>query len=549
AAMRYTEASLKNFAIEMLSQIDRETVDFIDNFDSTLTEPKVLPAALPNLLLNGASGIAVGMATNVPPHNIEELLDAIVYMSSKWDCLDDITVSDLMEYIKGPDFPTGGIILQEDGKNDIRTAYATGRGRMTVRGRVHIEEMSRGRNRIIITELPYMTNKASLIERIAYLVRDGRLEGIADLRDESDRQGMRIVIELSKTANTDEVLWELYRRTPLQNTYGITLLALVNGQPRLLSLKNAIRVYLEHRIEVVRKRSEYDLKKAQQREHILIGLRVAINNLDEIIALIRGARDVDQARARLMRSYKLSEVQASAILDMPLRRIAGLERKKIEQEYKELGKIINHLEQLLSSPKRVRKVVVDELLALKETYSDRRRTQIVNLKEGESAQALLTTAKLMPAQDVWIGVMHDGRVARSLTEKLSRVSGRQAPMLILKTSTQHSLYLVSEDGRAVSIVMDSIPESEQLFEGTMLSKISPFRDADLISTTFSIPLKKEEIFDKYFVTVSRFGLVKKSSISGLPGPSSQPFLVAKVNPDDALIKVILTDGSSDLCLM
>ena len=263
AAMRYTEARLTPFAMDLLAQIDRDTVNFSPNFDGTLTEPDVLPAAAPNLLVNGASGIAVGMATNIPPHNLTEVIDALVYMLHNWEHLDDINVQDLMQFVKGPDFPTGGIILQESEQNDLLTAYATGRGRIMVRGRVHVEDMGRGKTRIIITELPYMTNKSSLIERIAELVREGELEGIADLRDESDRQGMRIVIELNKAAETDPILLKLYKHTPLQSTFGIMLLALVNGEPHLLSLKQALRVYLEHRLEVVKRRSEYDLNRAQ----------------------------------------------------------------------------------------------------------------------------------------------------------------------------------------------------------------------------------------------------------------------------------------------
>ena len=316
------------------------TVDFSPNFDGTLTEPDVLPASAPNLLVNGASGIAVGMATNIPPHNLGEVVDALVYMLHQWENQDEISVQDLMQFVKGPDFPTGGIILQESEQNDLLTAYATGRGRIMVRGRVHVEDMGRGKTRIIITELPYLTNKSSLIERIADLVRDGELEGIADLRDESDRQGMRIVIELNKAAETDPTLIKLYKHTPLQTTFGIIMLALVNGEPHLLSLKQALRVYLEHRLEVVKRRSEFDLKRAQQRAHILEGLRIAIKNLDQVIAIIRASSDVDQARTNLMKQFKLSDIQAQAILDMPLKRLASLERKKVEQEYKELLAIL-----------------------------------------------------------------------------------------------------------------------------------------------------------------------------------------------------------------
>ncbi|HQN45298.1 MAG TPA: DNA topoisomerase 4 subunit A, partial [Anaerolineaceae bacterium] len=326
AAMRYTEARLTAYAIDLLAQLDRNTVDFTRNFDDTLSEPAVLPAAIPNLLVNGASGIAVGMATNIPPHNLGEVVDALIFMLRQWEQMEDISVADLVKFIQGPDLPTGGIILQDHDRNDLLSAYGSGRGRVILRGRVHLEEMSRGRDRIIITELPYQVNKSALIERIAELAREGDLEGIADLRDESDRQGMRVVIELKAGADEQKILRELYRRTPLETTLSLTLLALVDGEPRLLTLKQALRVYIEHRLEVVRRRSEYDLAKAKQRAHILEGLRIAINNLDEIITLIRNAPDVETAHARLVKKFKLSDVQAQAILDLMLRRLAALER-------------------------------------------------------------------------------------------------------------------------------------------------------------------------------------------------------------------------------
>ncbi len=392
AAMRYTEARLAAPAMTMLTDIQKNTVNFSANFDGTLDEPDVLPAALPNLLVNGATGIAVGMATNIPPHNLGEVIDALCYMLDHWEKLDDLTLDDLMQFIEGPDFPTGGVIFHDAGQEDegLRSAYGSGRGRVTVQAHTHLEEMERGKNRIIVTELPYMTNKASLIERIAELVREERLEGISDLRDESDRHGMRIVIELSKTVEPENVLRELYKQTPMQSTFGITLLALVDGEPRLLTLKGALRVYLEHRLEIIRRRSEYDLERARARAHILEGLRIALQNLDEVIDLIRKSPDVDTARTRLMKRFKLSEIQAQAILDMPLRRLAALERKKIEEEYKEVQALIKELEVLLRSPKKMRTQVSQELLAVKESYCDARRTRIINLKPGVKKTSLLT---------------------------------------------------------------------------------------------------------------------------------------------------------------
>ena len=549
AAMRYTEARLTPFAMELLNQIDKNTVNFTQNFDGTLSEPDVLPSAAPNLLINGANGIAVGMATNIPPHNLGEVVDALVYMLHGWEKLDDLAVQDLMRFIKGPDFPTGGIILQENEQKDLLTAYATGRGRVTVRGRMQVEEMSRGRVRILITELPYLTNKSSLIERIAELVREGVLEGISDLRDESDRHGMRIVVELKQGIEAEGVLRDLYKRTPLQSTFGINMLALVNGEPHLLTLKHALRVYIEHRLEVIKRRSEFDLAKAQQRAHILDGLRIALKNLDEIITLIRNSPDVEQARDRLMKRFKLTEVQAQAILDMPLRRLAALERKKIELEYKDLITLIKELESLLLSPKRQREVVEAELLALKQTYADRRRTQIVSLGEGEFSHLLLTTNDLTPAQEVWVGVMEDGHIARTMSDELPRVTGRSAPRWLLKTNTHHTLYLVSDQGKSAAVSGDAIPVVERFVEGALLSKVSPFTDEDPLAEVFSLPPRDEISGDWYILTVTRYGMIKKSSINDLPGPSSQMFTLVKVNPGDFLGWLTITDGETDLLLL
>jgi DNA gyrase subunit A len=549
AAMRYTEARITQFAMGLLEQIDRDTVNFSPNFDNTLTEPDVLPAAAPNLLVNGASGIAVGMATNIPPHNLSEVVDALVYMLHNWERQDEINVQDLMQFVKGPDFPTGGIILQESEQNDLLTAYATGRGRIMVRGRVHVEDMGRGKTRIIITELPYLTNKSSLIERIADLVREGVLDGIADLRDESDRQGMRIVIELNKAAETDPILLKLYKHTPLQSTFGIMMLALVNGEPHLLSLKQALRVYLEHRLTVVKRRSEYDLTRARQRAHILEGLRIAINNLDQVIAIIRGSTDVDQARVKLMKQLSLSDIQAQAILDMPLKRLASLERKKVEQEYKELLATIKELEGLLHSPKKMRQVVETELIELKQNFGDRRRTHIVSLESGTSSKSLLTTTDITPARVVWVGVTAEGTIARTHSEDLPRVSGRQAPRWLIKTNTHHTLYLAAEDGRAASINVEALPEAEKFSDGAALSKVLPFEDGETLQVVFSMPPKEEIKGDRFVITVTRLGMIKRTAVSELPGPSTQRYALAKVNPGDSLNWALITDGESDLLLV
>jgi DNA gyrase subunit A len=395
AAMRYTEARLAAPAMNMLADISKGTVDFIDNFDGSLQEPVVLPAAIPNLLVNGATGIAVGMSTSIPPHNLAEVVDALRFMLDKWEKLDDISIEDLMAFIKGPDFPTGGVIIENPkDEGGLTGAYGTGRGRVIVQARLHVEEMERGRNRIIVTELPYQVNKSALIERIADLVRNGRLEGIADLRDESDRHGLRIVIELNKTAEPETVLKELYKSTPMRDTFTIILLALVNGEPRMLSLKQALRVYLEHRLVVIRRRCEYDLEKARQRAHILEGYLIALKNLDAVIELIKKSPDVETARLRLMKRFRLSEIQAQAILDMQLRRLAALERKKIEEEYKEVQVTIKFLTALLRSPKRMREICADELQQVREIYGDRRRTYITGAVEttGEEPSASLQIA-------------------------------------------------------------------------------------------------------------------------------------------------------------
>ena len=549
AAMRYTEARLSAFAMEMLAQIERETVDFNPNFDATLMEPDVLPAAAPNLLVNGASGIAVGMATNIPPHNLSEVVDALILLLHEWERMDDINISDLMRFIKGPDFPTGGIILEENGQDELLQAYATGRGRVIVRGRVQKEDMERGKSRLIISELPYQVNKSSLIERIAELVRDGNLEGISDLRDESDRHGMRVVIELKAGIDPDPVLRSLFQRTPLESTFGINLLALVGGEPHLLSLKQALRVFLEHRLVVVRRRSEFDLEKAKARAHILEGLRIALANLDEIIGLIKAAPDVEQARERLIKRFKLSDLQAQAILDMQLRRLASLERKKIELEYRELEQVIKNLDALLKSPKRMRQLIEEELVALKEKFGDKRRTQIFSLKEGVSAKELLTTNDLTPAHPVWIGIMDDGTIGRAHDEELPRISGRVAPRWLLRATTHQTLFLCGEDGRAAAIAVESLPEVEKFGEGLPLNKVSPFDAGEPLAAVLALPRRSDLTGEVYIATVSRLGMVKKTPVEELSGPSTQRFVLAKVNSGDGLGFVFLMNGTSDFLLV
>ncbi len=549
AAMRYTEARLQASAMNLLSDINKNTVNFEENFDGTLVEPSVLPAAIPNLLVNGATGIAVGMSTSIPPHNLTEVVSALKYLLSNWEKMDDLNLEDLMQFIQGPDFPTGGVIIQDASGDGLISAYGTGRGKVTVQARAHLEEMDRGRSRIIVTELPYMTNKASLIERIANLVRDERLEGISDLRDESDRQGMRIVIELSRGTDPEAVLRDLYKSTPMQSTFSIIMLALVDEEPRMLGLKQALRVYLEHRLEIVRRRSEYDLEKARQRAHILEGLRVALKNLDEVISLIRRAPDAETARTRLMRRFKLSEIQAQAILDMQLRRLASLERKKIELEYKEVQALIKELEALLRSPKKMRQVVGDELQAVSDAYGDRRRTQIVRLKEGEKKVAMLTATDLTPEKNVWVVVSTDGLISCTAEDKLPRLSGWDVAGWLLQANTRDTLYLISERGDAAALPMHAIPEVDKPSGGLPLSKVSALKEGDKLAAMFSLPAKGERAEDWFVVTTTRQGMVKKSALSELPGASANTFTLARVNDGDRLGWVRLSKGQSEILLV
>jgi DNA gyrase subunit A len=503
------------------------------------------------------------MATSIPPHNLGEITDALVYMLANWETLDDISIDRLMEFVQGPDFPTGGVIIQEAGEDGkapeagIEAAYGSGRGKITVQARAHYEEMERGKNRIIVTELPYQVNKASLIERIAELARDGQLEGLSDLRDESDRQGMRIVIELSKNIDPEKVLTELYKRTPMQSTFSIILLALVDGEPRMLTLKQALKVFIEHRLTVIRRRAEFDLEKAKARAHILEGYLVALKNLDEIIALIRKSADVEAARDGLMKRYKLSELQANAILEMQLRRLAALERQKIETEHKEVSLLIKNLEALLQSPKQMREVVSAELLKVKAAYGDRRRTQIISLKAGKSRASVLTATQALPEQMVWVSVTADGLISRSRDDKAPRLSGSDAPKLLARASSHDTLYLVSERGLCAAVAVHTLPEAEKPAEGAPFNKVSPLKGDEKLAVVFALPQKKSALpAETCLLTVTRGGLLKKSLVNdpsagtgqSLPGPSAQTFALCKVNDGDTLGWVALTDGKKEILL-
>ncbi len=469
AAMRYTEARMGAMAEELLVDIGKDTVEFTENFDGSLQEPRVLPARLPNLLLNGSSGIAVGMATNIPPHNLTEIAEALRFMIEHESDEDEITVEKLMEFIPGPDFPTGGMIVGNEG---IKQAYSTGRGRIVMRAVAHIEEMGGNRHRIVVTEIPYQVNKASLIERIAELVRGGRISDISDLRDESDRRGLSIVIELKRGAQPRKVLNQLYKFTYLQSTFGVQLLALVNGEPRLLPLKKALQIYLEHRQIVITRRSEYELEKARARAHILDGLLIALANLDDVISTIRKSPDADKAKTRLMKRFKLTEVQAQAILDMQLRRLAALEREKIETEHKEILERISYLEDLLAHPKKILGLIHEDLDEVVEKYGDTRRTRI-----APDASEEFSEEDLVADEAVLISVTQRGYVKRVAAKTYRRqarggrgVTGHsmrdedEVVMLIPSRSLDTILFF-SDRGKVYSEKAYQIPDADRTARG------------------------------------------------------------------------------------
>ena len=556
AAMRYTEARLAPVAIELLADLDKDTVDFSPNFDGSLQEPTVLPSAIPNLLVNGASGIAVGMSTSVPPHNLGEVCDALIYMLDRWGKLDSVTVEDLMRFIQGPDFPTGGVIYrraEEEGEDIIAQAYGNGRGKLKVRARAHVEEMTRSRHRIVVTELPYQVNKSNLVERIAKLVRDGRIEGITDLRDESDRRGMRLVIELTRTVEPQQVLADLFRLTPMEGTFSLIMLALVDGEPRLLTLKKALSTYLEHRQVIVTRRSQYDLARAKARAHILEGLLTALDNLDEVIALIRRSRTTDSAHTNLCREFKLSQVQAQAILDMPLKRLAALERKKIEDEYKEKKRLIGHLEGLLKSPKKIRTTVRDELAEVKTRYADPRRTQVL-----DAGKAQLTAGDLIPDELVWVTVSRGGSVARTPDEgSAPRVPSRpkDLPVALLGASTRETLYLFAANGKAAAFPIHQLPEG-LAWEGTgaHFADLTPLTRRDTVVAALALPPALAEgdglsLAQGYLFLATRQGIVKRVALADLPGVSSELFTVIGVEQGDALGWAAVTMGQDQVVLV
>lgn len=528
AAMRYTEARTSAIGHDLLVDIDRDTIDYTENFDGSLEEPTVLPAAFPNLLVNGASGIAVGMSTSIPPHNLGEVCDALSYMLSVWDRLDEVDVAELMRFIKGPDFPTGGLIFRTDknGEDTLATAYASGRGKLTVRAKAHIENLGRGKSRIIISEIPFQINKNSLIERIADLVRDGRIDGISDLRDESDRQGLRIVIEVKSGQDPIEVLTQLFKLTPLESTFSVIMLALVEGEPRTLSLKQALRVYLDHRLEVIRRRSEFDLARNRERAHILEGYLKAIEQLNLVIKLIRESANADVARTTLIERLEISEAQANAILELQLRRLAALERQRIEDEYAEKRKVITGLETLLASPAAMRKLVGDELNAIKSKYNDPRRTVIFN---GSSAE--VSAGDLMAHDEqTWVTVTTPGKLSRTVTDNAPKITSQsdEPPRFILPTSTADILYLITRGGEAVTIPVGALFQTDDPAQGGLLNMTTTLPVETPIAGAITLSPSDE---DGFIVFATAGGDVKRIRIADLPGMSANAFTVMNVGND------------------
>lgn len=546
AAMRYTEARMSAMGHDILADIDKSTVDFGPNFDDSLKEPLVLPATIPNLLVNGSSGIAVGMATSIPPHNLGEVVDALAFMLDKWENLDDITVQDLMQFIKGPDFPTGGLIFRRKADSDesdvIASAYATGRGRITVRAKAHVEQMERNKSRIVITELPYQANKTNLLGRIADLHRDGRIEGLTDLRDESDRNGMRIIIETTRNVEPETILGQLFAQTPMQSTFSVSLLALVNGEPRVLTLKQALKVYLEHRLEIVRRRSEYDLEKAQQRAHILEGLLKAIDQLDAVIDTIRRSQTAESARNNLIKQFRFTEAQAQAILDMQLRRLAALERNKIKEEHKEKLALIKRLEQLLANPGLMRKLIKEELAAVKEKYADVRRTQIIDAADSK----IITADSLLPDENVWVLVSEKGTIGRTPNRDMVKIPAKptEQPLALLEANTQDVLYLFMTDGQTVGLPVYQLPQALGVGEGTHYADMTALNRKDQLAAAVVLSFDT----NGYLFLTTLSGVVKRIRQEDLPGITSEPFTVMNVPENDSLGWVKATSGNDEVVL-
>ena len=545
AAMRYTEARLSKLSMEMVRDLEKETVDFYPNFDETLMQPAVMPSRFPNLLVNGSSGIAVGMATNIPPHNLGEVIDGVICMLDNPDC----TVDDLMQCVKGADFPTGGVIL---GRRGIYDTYHTGRGRIVVRAKSEIEEMPNNRQRIVVTEIPYMVNKAKLIEKIAEMVHDKTVEGISDIRDESDRRGMRIVIELKRDTNASVVLNTLYKHTQLQDTFGAIMLALVDGEPKVLSLKQIIFHYLQHQEDVIRRRTKYDLDKAEARSHILEGLMIALDNIDEVIALIRASRTAQDARDGLMSRFGLTERQAQAILDMRLQRLTGLERDKIEAEYAELQKLIAYYKEVLADERKLLGIIKDEILEIKRKYADERKTEI-SAMDGE-----IDMLDLIDEEDMVVTMTHFGYVKRlpKTTYRAQRRGGKGVVGATTReedfveqmyvTSTHDPLMFFTNRGRVYQLNCYEIPEAGRTARGTAIVNLLQLDPGEKVTAMLPIPQEKTE--GHYLVMATKQGVIKRTELSEFANLRKAGLIAIVLREDDALIGVALTDGSYEMLL-
>ncbi len=545
AAMRYTEARMTRLGEEMLRDITKNTVDYVPNYDGTRDEPTVLPAAIPNLLVNGSSGIAVGMATNIPPHNLTEVVDALVMLLDN----PDATLEDLMTCIPGPDFPTAGFI---HGRQGILDAYRTGRGFLKLRARCEIETTERGeRERIIITEIPYQVNKARLLERIAETVRSKKIEGIADLRDESDRQGMRIVVDLKRDAVSKVVLNQLYTNTQLQVTFGVIMLALVDNQPRVLTLREMLDFYLQHRRDVVVRRTNYDLERAREREHILAGLMVALDHLDAVIELIRAAASPPEARQELMSRFGLTETQAQAILDMRLQRLTGLERDKIQQEHAEILETIREFEAILASEARIRQIIKDELLEVREKYGDARRTEILEAEEEINLEDLIAE------EDMVVTKSHAGYIKRQATSLYqSQRRGGKGKMAmgtrqedfveqLFIASTHDYLLFFTNIGKVHWLKVYEIPEAGRAARGKAAVNLLQLQPGETISTV--IPIRRFEV-DRYLIMATKRGIVKKTDLTAYSNPRQTGIIALSLDEGDELIRVGVTSGDQDIFL-
>ena len=545
AAMRYTEARMSKLAMEMLADLDKETVDFYPNFDETLMQPAVLPSRFPNLLVNGSNGIAVGMATNIPPHNLGETIDATVYLIDH----PDATVDDLMQFVKGPDFPTGGLIL---GKRGIYEAYHTGRGRIIMRAKTEIESMPQNRQRIVVTEIPYMVNKAKLVEKIAELVHNKLVDGISDIRDESDRDGTRVVIELKRDVNANVVLNFLFKHTQLQETFGAIMLALVDGAPRVLSLKQILHHYIDHQKDVVTRRTRYDLNKAEARAHILEGLLIALDRIDEVISLIRASRTAQDARDGLMTTFGLSDKQAQAILDMRLQRLTGLERDKIKQEYDDLLAQIAHFKEILANEWMVLDIIKTEITAIRDKYADERRTEITAL-EGE-----IDMLDLVQEEDMVVTMTHYGYVKR-LAKSVYRAQKRGGKGVsatatrdedfverMYVVSTHDPILFFTNRGRVYQINCYEIPEASRTARGTAVVNLIQLDGGEKVTAMLPIPGGICE--NKYLVMATRRGLIKRTALDEFTNLRKSGLIAITLREDDDLIRVLMTEGTSDLLI-